>query len=192
MCLIPTRNPGLQGTAVPTISCVAAGRNEQSARRSAALRRCAAQRGEPQRQFQSGGQCHLPGASNVYLGWLDRGMHGLPACASCEPRAASGAHACLGARVDEENVSARSQANAYLATTFAGDVMAHLSENFSRDYFIQGIKQITEGLAVAVDLSTPEPGAGPAPASKGGYIVSFPGEAGGAGAPVSASGWLVP
>lgn len=122
--------------------------------------------------------------------WLDRVRMVYPfALPANRARHLARMHAWLRAR-NVPFADARTQANAYFAATLTGDVMAHLGENFSRDYFIEGIEQMTE-----VSLSPsiyPRLSLGPGQrfASKGGYIVSFPGEAG--GAPVPANGWLVP
>jgi len=122
--------------------------------------------------------------------WLDRVRMVYPfALPANRARHLARMHAWLRAR-NIPLADARTQANAYFAATLAGDVMAHLGENFSRDYFIEGIEQMTE-----VSLSPsiyPRLSLGPGQrfASKGGHIVSFPHEAG--GAPVPVSGWLVP
>lgn len=85
---------------------------------------------------------------------------------------------------------ARTQANAYFAATVTGDALAHIGENFSRDYFIERIEQMAEtSLSPSI---YPHLSLGPSQrfASRGGYIVSFPYEGG--GAPVPVSSWLVP
>jgi len=38
----------------------------------------------------------------------------------------------------------RIQANTYFAATIAGDALAHMDENFSRDYFIERVEHMTE------------------------------------------------
>lgn len=84
----------------------------------------------------------------------------------------------------------RVQANAYFAATLAGEVIAHLGENFSRDYFLEGIEQMAEvSLAPSIypHLSL---GPGQRVASRGGGILGFsPGE-GESASPLS--GWRVP
>lgn len=86
-------------------------------------------------------------------------------------------------------VDARSQANAYFAATVTGDAMAHIGENFSRDYFIERIEQMA-----ATSLSPsiyPRLSLGPGQrfASRGGYILGFPQ---GTATPVPVSDWLIP
>lgn len=84
----------------------------------------------------------------------------------------------------------RTQANAFFAATVTGDAVSHMGENFSRDYLIERIEQMTQ-----ISLSPsiyPHPSLGPGQrfASKGGYIVRFP--AGERDTPVAISEWLVP
>jgi len=85
---------------------------------------------------------------------------------------------------------ARTQANAYFAATVTGDAVAHIGENFSRDYFIERIEQMA-GTSLSPSIY-PHLSLGPGQrfASRGGYIVSFSPEAD--GALVQVSGWLVP
>jgi len=84
----------------------------------------------------------------------------------------------------------RTQANAFFAATVTGDAVAHLGENFSRDYFIERIEQMAETAlspSVYPHLSL---GPGQRFASKGGYVVGFP--AGTGDSPVAISQWLIP
>jgi cytochrome c553 len=84
----------------------------------------------------------------------------------------------------------RTQANAFFAATVTGDAVSHLGENFSRDYFIERIEQMTQTAlspSVYPHLSL---GPGQRFASKGGYVVGFP--AGMDNKPVAISEWLVP
>ncbi len=84
----------------------------------------------------------------------------------------------------------RTQVNAFFAITVAGDAVSHLGENFSRDYFIERIEQMT-----ATSLSPsiyPHLSLGPGQrfASRGGYVVRFP--PGAESPPLPVSNWLVP
>ncbi len=84
----------------------------------------------------------------------------------------------------------RTQANAFFAVTVAGDALSHLSENFSRDYFIERIEQMTEtslSPSIYPHLSL---GPGQRFASRGGYVVGFP--PGAKSSPLPVSDWLVP
>jgi hypothetical protein len=85
---------------------------------------------------------------------------------------------------------ARTQANAYFAASLVGDVMAHLGENFFRDYFIESIEQMTEVSLAASIYPHLSLGPGQRFASRGGYVVGFPREAG--GAPVPPGDWRIP
>lgn len=85
---------------------------------------------------------------------------------------------------------ARAQANAYFVALLTGDAMAYLSENFSRDYFIERIEQMTESSLSRSIYPHLSLGPGQRFASRGGYILGFPHEAD--GAPVPVSDWLVP
>ncbi len=84
---------------------------------------------------------------------------------------------------------ARTQANAYFAATITGDAVSHISENFSRDYFIERIEQMAEASLSPSIYPRLSLGPGQRFASRGGYILGFPQ---GAGGPVPLSGWLVP
>lgn len=84
----------------------------------------------------------------------------------------------------------RIQANTYFAVTVAGDALASMEENFSRDYFIERVEQMTEqalssGLFPRLSL-----GPGQRFASRGGYVVRFSG--GGDNLLVPVSDWIVP
>ncbi len=84
----------------------------------------------------------------------------------------------------------RTQANAFFAATVTGDAVSHLRENFSRDYFIERIEQMTQtslSPSIYPHLSL---GPGQRFASKGGYVVRFP--EGTTDAPVPVSDWLIP
>jgi hypothetical protein len=131
-----------------------------------------------------------PDASLLPEGWLDR----LCMVSLFDPPANRERHlARMNAWLRVRQVplaDARTQANAYFAVTVTGDAMSSLGENFSRDYFIERIEQMTG--------SSPSPsiyphlslGPGQRFASKGGYILGFAKNA--AGTPVPVSGWLIP
>jgi hypothetical protein len=84
----------------------------------------------------------------------------------------------------------RTQANAFFAATVTGDAMAHLRENFSRDYFIERIEQMTQTALSPSSYPHLSLGPGQRYASKGGYIVEFP--AGAGDPPTAVSNWLIP
>lgn len=84
---------------------------------------------------------------------------------------------------------ARTQANAYFAATVTGDALAHIGENFSRDYFIERIEQMAEAALSPSIYPRLSLGPGQRFASRGGYILGFPQ---GAATPVPVSDWLIP
>ncbi|HWR75573.1 MAG TPA: cytochrome C [Thiobacillus sp.] len=84
----------------------------------------------------------------------------------------------------------RTQANAFFAATVTGDAMSHLGENFSRDYFIERIEQMTQSALSPSIYPHLSLGPGQRFASKGGYVVRFsPGKG---GTPIAISEWLIP
>jgi hypothetical protein len=84
----------------------------------------------------------------------------------------------------------RTQANTFFAATITGEAMSHLGENFSRDYFIERIEQMTQNSLSPSIYPHLSLGPGQRFASKGGYVVRFsPGED---GTPVAISEWLIP
>jgi len=83
----------------------------------------------------------------------------------------------------------RTQANAFFAATITGDAVSHLRENFSRDYFIERIENMTQSSLSPSIYPHLSLGPGQRFASKGGYVVSFP--AGAGGEPVAVSDWLI-
>ena len=83
----------------------------------------------------------------------------------------------------------RTQANAFFAATITGDAVSHLRENFSRDYFIERIENMTQSSLSPSIYPHLSLGPGQRFASKGAYVVRFP--AGAGGAPVAVSDWLI-
>jgi hypothetical protein len=84
----------------------------------------------------------------------------------------------------------RTQANAFFAATVTGDAVSHLGDNFSRDYLIERIEQMTQSsLSPSI---YPHLSLGPEQrfASKGGYVIRFP--TGADGTPLAISEWLIP
>lgn len=85
---------------------------------------------------------------------------------------------------------ARTQANAFFAASIAGDAIAHIGDNFSREYFIERIEQMAETSLAPSIYPRLSLGPGQRFASRGGYIVGFP--QGADAMPVAVSDWLVP
>jgi cytochrome c553 len=83
----------------------------------------------------------------------------------------------------------RTQANAYFAATLAGEAISHLGENFSRDYFLEGVEQMTEVSLAASIYPHLSLGPGQRFASRGGYVLDLAGDG---EAAVSLGDWLVP
>ena len=84
----------------------------------------------------------------------------------------------------------RIQDNTYFAATIAGDALAHMDENFSRDYFIERVERMTEQSLFPAIYPRLSLGPGQRFASKGGYIARFAGADGDRF--VAESDWLVP
>jgi hypothetical protein len=63
------------------------------------------------------------------------------------------------------------QANTFFTLTLAGDALKHATADFSRDYFVERIEEMTENAAIA--SAYPRLGLGPNQryASKGGYLI---------------------
>jgi hypothetical protein len=131
-----------------------------------------------------------PHASLLTEGWLDRLRM---VCLFDLPANRERHLARMNAWLRMRHVSmadARTQANAYFAVTVTGDAMSSLGENFSRDYFIERIEQMT-GSSLSPSIY-PHLSLGPGQrfASRGGYILGFSKDA--AGTPVPVSDWLIP
>lgn len=85
----------------------------------------------------------------------------------------------------------RIQANTYFAATLAGEVVTHMADNLTRDYFLERIEHMT-GKSSSSSTLYPRLTLGPGQrfAAKGGYVAGFAAEAGNRLVPVS--GWIVP
>lgn len=84
----------------------------------------------------------------------------------------------------------RIQANTYFAVTVAGDALAHMAENFSRDYFIERVEQMTEQSLSSSLYPRLSLGPGQRFASRGGYVTRF--SNGDENKLVPVSDWIVP
>lgn len=84
----------------------------------------------------------------------------------------------------------RIQANTYFAATIAGDALAHMGGNFSRDYFIERVEQMTEQVLFPSLYPRLSLGPGQRFASKGEYVARFAGDDMRITAPTSV--WIVP
>ena len=84
----------------------------------------------------------------------------------------------------------RTQANAFFAATVTGDAVSHLGDNFSRDYLIERIEQMTQSSLSPSIYPHLSLGPGQRFASKGGYVIRFP--PGTDGTPLAISEWLIP
>lgn len=84
----------------------------------------------------------------------------------------------------------RIQANTYFAVTVSGDALAHMGENFSRDYFIERVEQMTEQSLSSFLYPRLSLGPGQRFASRGSYVVRFSGSSENTLVPVS--DWIVP
>ena len=84
----------------------------------------------------------------------------------------------------------RAQAGAYFAATIAGDALAAMGENFSRDYFIERVEQMTENSLSSAIYPHLSLGDGQRFASRGAYIAKLTGD--GEKMLLPASEWIVP
>lgn len=122
-------------------------------------------------------------------GWLDRARMVYPfALPANRERHLARLNVWLRAR-NIPLADARAQANAYFAATVTGDALAHIGENFSRDYFIERLEQMAETALSPSIYPRLSLGPGQRFASRGGYILGFPR---GAATPVPLSDWLIP
>jgi cytochrome c553 len=80
----------------------------------------------------------------------------------------------------------RIQANTFFTVTLAGDALAHMVGNYSRDYFIERIEHMTEQSLFPSVYPRLSLGPGQRFASKGGYVTGFTRDA----APTN--DWIVP
>ncbi|MCK9199948.1 MAG: ABC transporter substrate-binding protein [Gallionella sp.] len=84
----------------------------------------------------------------------------------------------------------RIQANAFFAATIAGDALAHMDENFSRDYFIERVEHMTEQSLFPSVYPRLSLGPGQRFASRGGYVTGYTQDSGQRIVPLS--DWIVP
>jgi cytochrome c553 len=87
-------------------------------------------------------------------------------------------------------IDERIQSSTYFALTVAGDALSSMGDNFSRDYFIERIEQMTEQSLSSAVYPRLSLGPGQRFASRGGYVARFPGEGESMLTPVSE--WIVP
>lgn len=84
----------------------------------------------------------------------------------------------------------RIQANTYFAATLAGDAVTHMTDNLTRDYFLERIEHMTGNSSYSTLYPRLSLGPGQRFAAKGGYVAGFQTGAGNRLVPVS--GWIVP
>jgi cytochrome c553 len=82
------------------------------------------------------------------------------------------------------------QANTFFAASIAGDALAHMDENFSRDYFIERVEHMTEQSLFHSVYPRLSLGPGQRFASKGGYVTGVAQD--GAHSGEVAGDWIVP
>ncbi|MFA5240774.1 MAG: ABC transporter substrate-binding protein [Sulfuricella sp.] len=87
-------------------------------------------------------------------------------------------------------IDERIQSSTYFALTVAGDALSSMGDNFSRDYFIERIEQMTEQSPASAVYPRLSLGPGQRFASRGGYVARFPGAGESMLMPVSE--WIVP
>jgi mono/diheme cytochrome c family protein len=87
-------------------------------------------------------------------------------------------------------VDERIQANSFFAATIAGDALAHMDENFSRDYFIERVEHMTGQSLFHSVYPRLSLGPGQRFAAKGAYVTGLS-MTGGNGA-AAQSDWIVP
>ncbi len=84
----------------------------------------------------------------------------------------------------------RVQSGAYFAVTIAGDALSLMGDNFSRDYFIERVEQMTENSLSSAIYPHLSLATGQRFASRGSYVAKFQGE--GKSLLVPVSEWIVP
>ena len=87
-------------------------------------------------------------------------------------------------------INERIQANTYFAATIVGDALAHMDENFSRDYLIERVENMTEQSLFPAVYPRLSLGPGQRFASRGGYVAGFAHDGGSTLMPLG--GWIVP
>jgi len=86
----------------------------------------------------------------------------------------------------------RIQSSTYFAVTVAGDALSSMGENFSRDYFIERVEQMTEQSLSSAIYPRLTLGPGQRFASRGSYVARFPDEGEGESMLMPVSEWIVP
>jgi hypothetical protein len=84
----------------------------------------------------------------------------------------------------------RIQSSTYFALTVAGDALSSMGDNFSRDYFIERLEQMTEQSLSSAVYPRLSLGPGQRFASRGSYVARFPRD--GENMLVPVSEWIVP
>jgi len=140
--------------------------------------------------YLSGRQVAQPDRLQPAAGWLDkiRIVHPFEMRERLAPRMAR-----MGAWLRARNVppaDERIQANAYFAATIAGDALAHMDENFSRDYFIERVEHMTEQSLFPSVYPRLSLGPGQRFASRGAYVTGYAQD--GERRIVPLSEWIVP
>lgn len=153
------------------------------------------------------GQCSAPpsGVGNIYLSgslierpgnlllsdsWLHRARMVYPfELAERRAQRLKRMKRWLGSR-NIPQLDERIQSGTYFAVTIAGDALSLMGDNFSRDYFIERVEQMTENSLSSSVYPHLSLAAGQRFASRGGYVARFTDD--GERILVPASEWIVP